>query len=141
MGGDYHVWYVIYDNYLYHNFLFQEAPKSIMAFYKSEGINVVDDENTYFYDVRAYKVPSQKKSEYIKLLNEHYMFEIIIIDCFSDGQALPEKKSGVGMARKIGYDYCIPYAKKSSLFLSLDADTLIHENYLLKIAEEYKTKI
>ena len=27
-------------------------------------------ENTYFYDVRAYKVPSQKKSEYIKLLNE-----------------------------------------------------------------------
>ena len=41
-----------------------------MAFYKSKGLNVVDDENTYFYDVRAYQVPSQKKSEFIELLNE-----------------------------------------------------------------------
>ena len=69
MVGEYYVLYEVYDDYLYHNFLFQEAPKSIMAFYKSKGLNVVDDENTYFYDVRAYKVPRQKKSEYIKLLN------------------------------------------------------------------------
>ena len=81
MGGDYHVWYEVYDDYLYHNFLFQEAPKSIMAFYKSKGINVVDDENTYFHDMRAYKVPSQKKSEFIELLNERDQ----ILDMIKEG--------------------------------------------------------
>ena len=77
---------------------------------------------------------------YKKLLSRDYAFEMIAIDCFSSRHALSENQSGVGMARKIGYDYCIRYAKKNSLFFSLDADTLIHKNYLLQIIQTYKTK-
>ena len=85
-------------------------------------------------------IKDNNRNTHIKLLNEHYIFEMIVIDCFSNQHALSKNQAGVGGARKIGYDYCIRYAKKSSLFFSLDADTLIHKNYLFKIVKEYKTK-
>ena len=77
---------------------------------------------------------------YNKLINTKYKFEFIIIDCFSNQFALQFKISGVGMARKIGMDFCIQYADQDSLFCSLDADTLIHKNYLEIIDKEFNTK-
>ena len=85
-------------------------------------------------------IKDNNDNTYRALLSRHYLFEMIVIDCFSRQHALSEKQSGVGMARRIGYDYCIRYAKKNSLFFSLDADTLIHKNYLLQIIQTYKTK-
>jgi len=85
-------------------------------------------------------IKNNNYNTYRKLLNQHYVFELIIIDSFSRKNALSENQSGVGMARRIGYDYCIRYAKKNSLFFSLDADTLIHKHYLLQIIQIYKTQ-
>jgi len=74
---------------------------------------------------------------YHKLINLNYRFEFIVIDCFSKQCALPKKTAGVGLARKIGMDYCIKFSEVDSLFFSLDADTLINSNYLKIIINEY----
>ena len=50
------------------------------------------------------------------------------------GYEIPQNTGGVGMARKIGMDMALRLLKKSStprnLILSLDADTLVQNNYL-----------
>jgi len=85
-------------------------------------------------------IKNNNRETYLKLSNKKYIFEMIIIDCFSNERALSENKSGVGVARKIGHDYCLYYSRKNSLFFSLDADTLIHQDYLLTITREFKNK-
>jgi len=75
---------------------------------------------------------------YHKIINLNYNFEFIVIDCFSNQYALPKETAGVGLARKIGMDYCIQFSKTNSLFFSLDADTLIHNDYLEIIINEYR---
>jgi hypothetical protein len=56
------------------------------------------------------------------------------IDASSRGNEIPHNSGGVGMARKIGMDMALRLLKKSSaprnLILSLDADTLVQNNYL-----------
>jgi hypothetical protein len=74
---------------------------------------------------------------YKRLSIAKYNYEIILIDCFSKKMALNNKTGGVGLARKIGMDYCINYATKESLFCSLDADTLISKSYLAIIAKTF----
>ena len=74
---------------------------------------------------------------YQHIINLNYKFEFILIDCFSSRYALSKKDAGVGLARKIGMDYCIKFSNQSSLFCSLDADTIINKNYLRTIAKEY----
>ena len=76
-------------------------------------------------------------NSYNKLINIKYNFEFIAIDCFSSKHALSSKVSGVGIARKIGMDYCIKYSLQDSLFCSLDADTIINQNYLDIIKTEF----
>ena len=51
---------------------------------------------------------------------------------------LDPKIAGVGTARKIGMDYCIGYAKQSSLFCCVDADTLLSKDYLSIVSKEYQ---
>ena len=85
-------------------------------------------------------IKSNNKKTYDYLINTQYAFEMIVIDCFSRNYVLPNKKSGVGMARKIGHDYVLQYSKKNSLFFSLDADTVVHKNYLHNIVEQFKNK-
>ena len=77
---------------------------------------------------------------YQKIINLNYNFEFVVIDCFSNTYALPKKTAGVGLARKIGMDYCIEFSHMYSLFFSIDADTLIDKNYLTIIIQEYKRK-
>ena len=67
-----------------------------------------------------------------------YNFEYIILDCYSKSQAINKKYFGVGLARKIGFDFAVQYSKKNSLFFSLDADTLISSTYLKTIINFYK---
>ena len=90
----------------------------------------------------ANKVVKQNNYDtYHKIIKLNYHFEFIVIDCFSDKYALPKKSAGVGLARKIGMDYCIEFSNSSSLFFSLDADTIINKNYLKIIVNEYQQKI
>lgn len=56
------------------------------------------------------------------------------IDATSAGFEIPEKTGGVGMARKIGMDMALRLLQNSAarqkIILSLDADTLVQNNYL-----------
>lgn len=67
-------------------------------------------------------------------------FEIIYIDAFSRGKEFPVKSSGVGLARKIGFDLALSYADHSTLLCSLDADTLISSDYF-KTITKYKIEL
>ena len=72
------------------------------------------------------------------IYKDKFNFEFIIIDCFSKNYVLDPKIAGVGTARKIGMDYCIGYAKQSSLFCCVDADTLLSKDYLSIVSKEYQ---
>jgi glycosyltransferase involved in cell wall biosynthesis len=65
------------------------------------------------------------------------------INASSKGYEIPQNLGGVGMARKIGMDMALRLLKKSSaprnLIISLDADTIVQNNYLSAI-HNYFTK-
>lgn len=67
------------------------------------------------------------------------------IDASSRGNEIPQNVGGVGMARKIGMDMALRLLKKSSaprnLILSLDADTLVQNNYLSAIKNYFTQKV
>ena len=98
-------------------------------------INVINNSKN---DSREIK--KNNHQTYQKIINLNYNFEFVVIDCFSNTYALPEKTAGVGLARKIGMDYCIEFSHMYSLFFSIDADTLIDKNYLTIIIQEYQKK-
>ena len=83
------------------------------------------------------KIIQNNQDTYDKIVNSSYNFEFIVIDCFSNDYSLPNKSAGVGLARKIGMDYCIDFSNTNSLFFSIDADTIISSNYLKIIIENY----
>ncbi|MBC8213646.1 MAG: glycosyltransferase family 2 protein [Candidatus Marinimicrobia bacterium] len=64
------------------------------------------------------------------LQNTKFKFEVSVIDASSQGLVLPEKFAGVGLARKIGMDLCLPLSNPDSFLCCTDADTLLSPNYL-----------
>ncbi len=63
------------------------------------------------------------------------------VDASTPGLELPSKE-GVGLARKIGFDLALAWLQSGrSLFISLDADTLVDENYLPAIFAHFETCI
>ena len=74
--------------------------------------------------------------------NQKYKYSLIIIDNYSKKNAFKKKHSGVGIARKIGMDFALQFGFKNSLLCCLDADTLIHKDYLKQISQIFKnTKV
>ncbi|OGP66390.1 MAG: hypothetical protein A2W27_01295 [Deltaproteobacteria bacterium RBG_16_44_11] len=67
------------------------------------------------------------------------------IDASSSGYEMSSNTGGVGMARKIGMDMALRLLGNSSslpnLILSLDADTLVQNNYLFSIRNYFTSKI
>ncbi len=64
--------------------------------------------------------------------NRFAPLDLYLIDACSPGNEI-KSKEGVGRARKIGFDSAIPHIEGESsepFFLSLDADTIVDENYL-----------
>jgi hypothetical protein len=59
---------------------------------------------------------------------------LAVVDASSPGRELPEKDRGVGLARKIGFDLALHVfddaGNTPGLLFSLDADTLVANNYL-----------
>jgi hypothetical protein len=67
------------------------------------------------------------------------------IDASAGGYEMPSETGGVGMARKIGMDMALLLLGNSSslpnLILSLDADTLVQNNYLFSIRNYFTSNI
>ena len=77
------------------------------------------------------KVQENNSKTYNLLISKKYEFNFVAIDCFSKKNALSSQLAGVGYARKIGLDYSLNYILNGkSIFCSLDADTIINENYI-----------
>ena len=83
------------------------------------------------------EIKNNNQRTFDSLIDLKYNFEMIVIDCYSSKCALPNTIAGVGLARKIGMDFCISYATYHSLFCSVDADTLLNQKYLYTINKEY----
>lgn len=90
----------------------------------------------------AEDAPSSVRADNLRTLrafeNLSPPFELNWVDAASEGLALPVRVAGVGMARKIGIDICLPYAAPGSLFCCLDADTLVERDYLRTIESFFK---
>lgn len=87
--------------------------------------------------------PAEYKADNLKLLerlnkNEFQIPNLTVIDCTSDGKTI---KNGVGEARKIGMDYALQYFDmnnfENSIIASLDADTVIEEDYFNLIRKNF----
>ena len=85
----------------------------------------------------AKEVYNNNLKTYQTIINTQYNFEVIVLDYFSKKFALDQKLAGVGLARKIGMDFCIPFGNKNSLFCSIDADTLLDINYLEIVSKKF----
>ena len=99
--------------------------------YKLLVIVVINNSNR---DHRTVKKNNQETNDLLSKMK--YSFELIVIDCFSKNFEIDSDIAGVGLARKIGMDYCLEYSNPSSLLCCLDADTIISPNYL-KIINDY----
>ena len=71
---------------------------------------------------------------------KHSDIRLSYVDASSEGLELPDK-GGVGLARKIGMDLSLTAldydSKRKKLIISLDADTLVEDNYLQAIREYF----
>ena len=72
--------------------------------------------------------------------NPYPQLHLSWIDVASPGLELPPK-DGVGLARKIGFDLALPLLdwEKAPLLISLDADTLVDDNYLPAIFAHFES--
>jgi len=78
---------------------------------------------------------------YQSIIKNKYFFEIIVLNSFDKNNAFNNNNAGVGVARKLGLDYCLNFIyDENSLLCSLDADTIISEKYLSTIIDEFKNK-
>ena len=77
----------------------------------------------------------------IQIINKYSIrLEIYYVNAFKNKYELPQKFAGVGLARKIGFDIGLNYSNINTIFYSLDADTIISNNYLKKINNYYSQK-
>lgn len=91
------------------------------------------------------KFNTDQKNYPLLLMLSDVKLKLGYIDASSRGYEMPQNTGGVGMARKIGMDRALRLLKKSSaprnLIISLDADTLVQNNYLSAIKNYFTQKV
>jgi hypothetical protein len=60
-----------------------------------------------------------------------------VIDSSTEGNELPEKDAGVGLARKIGMDSALRIIKDNGILICTDADCTFSNNYLTEIVNNF----
>ncbi len=85
-------------------------------------------------DKKHYCEDNEKSLAYLRSIRKNNLF---IIDRSSRGKGWPDKKGGVGWARKILMDR-IAAASDEGIIISMDADTHYPENYLQEIVTYFK---
>lgn len=91
-----------------------------------------------WWDIADKNIICQNNQESINYLKELYDKRITIIDRSSKGNGWPEKKGGVGWARKIAMDFINLQANPEDLIVSIDADTDYPSNYLEEIINSFR---
>jgi glycosyltransferase involved in cell wall biosynthesis len=71
------------------------------------------------------------------LLREFAGVDIVIIDRSSKGNGWRGKRHGVGHARKVLMDHINAVAAPDDIIVSLDADSVFSDNYLLSVAKNF----
>ncbi|MCW8892215.1 MAG: hypothetical protein OQL18_02720, partial [Deltaproteobacteria bacterium] len=87
------------------------------------------------------KENNRKTLEWLKS-QPYLQLNLAFIDASSPTFELPTKE-GVGLARKIGFDLALQFMdwSKSTFFISLDADTLVDQNYLPAIFKYFQKAV
>lgn len=72
-----------------------------------------------------------------------YLPNLAWIDAASEGLELPLKTGGVGLARKLGFDLALERLdwQGSQILATLDADTLVRDDYLPALWEHFATSV
>ncbi len=100
--------------------------------------NIISEENNIIEENRKLLESLRKRAKDNSNLN------IGIIDASTTDKALPIKNGGVGLARKIGMDLSLKYFDynndRKKILLSLDADCLVSNNYLVEIIEKFNNE-
>lgn len=65
-------------------------------------------------------------------------FDCEVIDRSSRGNGWPDRKGGVGMARKVVMDAIAAEADARDIIVSLDADTLMDSEYLAEVKQKFE---
>jgi len=76
----------------------------------------------------------QRNMDTLTKLRTGLPFDSVIIDRTSPGSGWQGKQKGVGWARKTAMDLAFHQASASDIMVSLDADTIFNEDYLLSVA-------
>lgn len=99
-------------------------------------INNIDSDNEHI------KEENLKSLNYLRDLAKSKNINIGVIDASSPIKALPNKIGGVGFARKIGMDLSLKLFdytnRKKNIFVMLDADCHISDNYLSSIINTFE---
>jgi len=79
---------------------------------------------------------NQKSIQYLESQKD---ISVVVIDKSSKGSGWPEKKGGVGWARKTVMDYISNTANPNDLIVSIDADTYYPRDYFESIINSFKS--
>lgn len=108
-----------------------ESLQKVQKYNETEIIVVINNSDKSSFEILKNNVQT---ANYIKKKNP----EITVIDCYSKGRAFKDKFSGVGLARKTGFDKAITMLSDNSIIISLDADTVVEKNYIIEIENTFK---
>ena len=112
-------------------------PRLIECFYKQEmkDFRMVVCVNNYdhWWDDLGKMEQCADNQKSLKYLLSTDKLSVHVIDRCSPGRGWPDKRGGVGWARKMAMDEIIKEAEDSDIIVSIDADTYYPENYLSAI--------
>jgi hypothetical protein len=86
------------------------------------------------------KINNKETLQYIRSVQNISDINIGLIDASSEGNELPVKDAGVGLARKTGMDAVLPLFENEDkgLLICTDADCTFADNYLTEIVNYFK---
>lgn len=106
--------------------------------YKVEVIVLINHSEVAADEIKEFNSKTQTEVENWILTNKNQKLNIFVVGPIE----LPKKWAGAGVARKSGMDEAIRrfnlLKKPDGIIVSLDADTLVSENYLVEIENHFK---
>jgi glycosyltransferase involved in cell wall biosynthesis len=73
----------------------------------------------------------------LELLSHVEDLDVVVIDRSSPGNGWPQKKGGVGWARKVAMDHAYEMSKERDLIVCMDADTYYPSDFIQKVVARF----